>query len=382
MISNWYNIETNTSDSDGGSGGPRAKKRAQLIKDLANEQLVLSWLLDYFVAQISEDGADPFELLLAGNPQISNPIYLYLNGFYVGVQVVPQNAIDLINLLLNHPLLELDQFEIEQILTFEPELIGDISSFINSYPNDPLALQIIHDFIDLQQCDTTNPCNYDDFDNSFELFYNFYNVMSETNLNWLEFISEFVINTEIDVEFETLMLIYQLNCTECESSAFEQEIFEYFHSNPEEDPDLTIDCSSFVFIPVGPNGLYQSCGVSNIDIDFFYEAPAPHGYGYVKMKTDVIYFEMPRIREDGTIISSYEASLLSTQAVTYAEEQMEIQFAMSGPFHVLPTLQSAFVVNLNTILIPFGGRATLISNYGVVPIKSAEYWSPGTGPCN
>ncbi len=155
----------------------------------------------------------------------------------------------------------------------------------------------------------------------------------------------------------------------------------------EVDPDFTIDCISFAFIPVGSDLHYQSCGVTGIDIDFVYTCPNPHGWGFLKAKiSKVIYFEVPHIREnpDGTTytVTPLEASALCAEAVTVAEEAMEIQYEFSCPAtHGSSLLLSSFITHLNTTLVPFGARATLHSNYGVVPIRPASYYSTGMGPC-
>ncbi len=177
LVEAWFNRGNNSSTtntySGGSSGGPKSKIRVKLIQDLVNEQFIYDWLLDYLDINIGEDGTNmDIAFLLAGNPQIMNPIYLYLNGYYPNVTVNPQHVNSLISLLIDHNL-NLGNLEIEHILTFEPELITDIQSFLDNHPNDPLAIQIIHDFIDLQYCDTENPCVHTDYDNRFEEIYDY-----------------------------------------------------------------------------------------------------------------------------------------------------------------------------------------------------------------
>lgn len=179
IIDQWWDentgeiINNNNASGSGGGDGNNKSNRVKLIRDLVDEQFIVDWFLEYLNIQIGEDGTNmDIVALISGNPQITNPIYLYLNGYYTGVTVNSQYAIDLINLLVDHDL-NLSNLEIEHILTFEPELIEDIQTFLDAHPNDPLAIQIIHDFIDLQYCDTENPCIHTDYENQFENFYNY-----------------------------------------------------------------------------------------------------------------------------------------------------------------------------------------------------------------
>lgn len=164
-------------DTGGGASGT-APGKVRLMRNLSNEQVVLDWLLDYLNIQIGEDGANMDILhLLASNPQIANPLYLYLNGYYDNTTPQASVAEDLINLLLTYgpgagTQLNLDQDHIEHILVFEPGLINAIANFLVNHPDDPLAGQVVLAFLELQMCPYDGPpsCGTD-YPNDFAMIY-------------------------------------------------------------------------------------------------------------------------------------------------------------------------------------------------------------------
>ena len=102
--------------------------------------------------------------------------------------------------------------------------------------------------------------------------------------------------------------------------------------------DRNIDCKSLQFVPVGPTfsefnpeKIYQSCGVNNIDLDWTSSYLDERGNLRVHLVeyviTRTIYFEMPRIRENGSRISEGLASEICAKIIDEAEDAIEDKFA-------------------------------------------------------
>lgn len=226
-INTWIRIGSNTNGTT--ASNPNRKNRVRIIQDLSNEQLVIWYLLDWLEDNniiMSEDGLNSeYAQIIQENPQIANGIYKYLEGYYTGVVVVEQYAIDLLTLFVEHDF-TLSSDQIEHILTFEPDLIDDIDAFLDLH-NDPIAYQIIRDFISLQNSPTTNadPSFGDiDYDNDFEKILSFYNSLTPNNINWLSKLKVFIEEFNIELPYFDLMTFIIEDCTSCNVTNFENMV--------------------------------------------------------------------------------------------------------------------------------------------------------------
>jgi len=143
-------------------------------------------------------------------------------------------------------------------------------------------------------------------------------------------------------------------------------------SSEENDPDLKSDCGSWKYTPVGPNGNYQACGVSKIDLDYITTYTDTNGklrVDYIYYKFNVpIFFEFPRIRSNGFVVSSTEAATISANLRDRAEKALEERLGyMANPGGTV--IENAYLEILGGLLAPFGGRVSRNSNYGTVPIS-------------
>jgi len=137
----------------------------------------------------------------------------------------------------------------------------------------------------------------------------------------------------------------------------------------ERDPDFPSNCQSWAYTPASI-GTYQTCGVTDLRFDWIAThqgADATIYINYVQLKFGkTIYFEFPRTRVDGEVISPGLAAMLSATAKDAAEEILESQIESSPP----PTsgLQTEQLLNrflniLKTEISYYGGRVTYQNNY-------------------
>lgn len=148
LITNWVNQANTEQSTNLTRGGGGDSERVKLIRNLSNEQFVFDWLVNYLNLQIGEsNGQVQYWQILAGNPHVSNPIYLYLNNYY-------DNEIDeslvrsLLDLLISYDIV-LTQGEIKYLLVDNPNLISELIVFFNNHSQDPLAIQTASLHIDL-----------------------------------------------------------------------------------------------------------------------------------------------------------------------------------------------------------------------------------------
>lgn len=157
-----------------------------ILTDIKDEQRMLGWLTRNFL-QPNFGTPAPIDYinLFAANPHIAAEFYKYLQGFYEGIQVVEQNAIDLAELLVNNsPFFELHNYEIQHILTYDPDLIADIETFLADHPDDVMAIQVIHDFLSLEYCPPSSP-SCTDYPNEFEAILALYSSLNQNQYDWL-----------------------------------------------------------------------------------------------------------------------------------------------------------------------------------------------------
>jgi len=145
------------------------------------------------------------------------------------------------------------------------------------------------------------------------------------------------------------------------------------------DPDLTIDCASFHFEEINDHNIIVA-GVANVHVDFYYRAS--NRSGYFTMFSE-IWFEVPRLRSNGSIVPIGEAKRMCAQAVVDAEEEIEDIFKNVQPFQ--GAVRAKFIeilsANVRQWGVAGGGRATLQNNHGV-DLQPAVYVSIGPGWCN
>jgi len=147
------------------------------------------------------------------------------------------------------------------------------------------------------------------------------------------------------------------------------------------DPDFSSDARSWQYVPVGPDEHYQATGVSGLYYDYittYKDAQGKIRIEYVRYKFNTLYFEFPRVRADGSVISAMDAARLSAAAKDMAEEQVEMLLG-GQPRPATSTLENTFLTELRTMLAPFGARVSLTPNYGPVPVTpySKTLWGNG-----
>ncbi|MEM8909403.1 MAG: hypothetical protein AAGD05_16270, partial [Bacteroidota bacterium] len=179
----------NGNPSSGSPVAPHTNDKEQIVQILnliQNEQKLLGWLTQHFLEVHFGDPAPiAYVNFLASNPHLAGELYKYLQGFYSGVPIVTAHAVDLMNLMVDQPLLALHNLEVQQLLTFEPTLIANIHSFLTAHPNDAMALQVVHDFLSLQHCNFDNPCVHRDYPNNLAAIYTLYQNLSDAQYTWL-----------------------------------------------------------------------------------------------------------------------------------------------------------------------------------------------------
>ncbi|MEO5976196.1 MAG: RHS repeat-associated core domain-containing protein, partial [Chryseolinea sp.] len=150
----------------------------------------------------------------------------------------------------------------------------------------------------------------------------------------------------------------------------------------EVDPDLSSDAGSWQYVPVGPDGHYQSCAVVGLYYDVlttWSDGKGVYHVEYERFTYGTLYFEFPRIRIGGKeIIGGREAARLTAAAKDIAEELVEMKFA-GKPMPMHSTLEKTFLTQLRSILKPYGARVSTESNYGPVPtmIYKKSIWGNG-----
>lgn len=134
---------------------------------------------------------------------------------------------------------------------------------------------------------------------------------------------------------------------------------------------MSSDARSWQYVPVGPNEHYQATGVSGLYFDYittYVDGKGKFHLEYVNYKFNTLYFEFPRVRADGTVISAKEAALLSAAAKDLAEEQVEMILG-NQPRPMTAILENTMLTELRATLAPFGARVSLTPNYGTVPVN-------------
>ena len=136
--------------------------------------------------------------------------------------------------------------------------------------------------------------------------------------------------------------------------------------------DLSADCETFQFVPVSQGGKYQSCGVSNIDVDVTFE------HDFIPLQTVVkeyvfplFYFEFPRIRENGDFITKGEAAEFCANIVDNCEDQLE-DFCEDHKVLSKEIVSAKYYSLLNEAIKVQGGRVVKTTNYGAVPINELK----------
>ena len=223
--------------------------------------------------------------------------------------------------------------------------------------------------------DVLNDCSTDSFEDCL------CDVLIQEYFEKFELDESYILDEQLQSQIENSFELD--NCLDY--SEFQQEVYEYFYNNPEDIPDYDqlLDCISFDWLPVGPDEAYQSCGVINLDVDFYYFCVATGKFGRYNGKLATVYFEMPRKRSNGYFVTEFEASAEAVLAVDYAEDQLENIHGLSCPQSILPgSIGFEFKQFLDSALQPFGGRTTTTPQYGNVPVRPASYHRPLNGPCN
>ncbi|WP_229704718.1 hypothetical protein, partial [Mucilaginibacter phyllosphaerae] len=154
--------------------------------------------------------------------------------------------------------------------------------------------------------------------------------------------------------------------------------------NGAKDPDFPSNCASWAYMQVS-NGNYQVCGVNDLRFDYITEFQNSQGkleidyFRAIYSKT--IYFEFPKKRVDGTIITSSEAARLTALAKDNAEEILESQVESSPPPQSNTETQIMLNRYLNILrnqIQSYGGRITTNNNYGTTSVRT---YTKGIGGC-
>lgn len=141
--------------------------------------------------------------------------------------------------------------------------------------------------------------------------------------------------------------------------------------NPEvPDPDLPSNCDSWVYHSVAA-GDYQVAGVTNLRFDYISEYMGTDGKMHISYYrgtfTRPLYFEFPRIRDNGDFISPEAAAKLTAQIKDEAERILDSQVnASPTPKTALQSDQmiDRFFNILKYQMQQYGGRVTKVNNYG------------------
>ncbi|MGK6353076.1 hypothetical protein [Parapedobacter sp. DT-150] len=149
------------------------------------------------------------------------------------------------------------------------------------------------------------------------------------------------------------------------------------------DPDLPSNCDSWEYQPVS-GGVYQACGVRNLRFDYITEYMEGNNLKieyYRGTFTKTLYFEFPRVRANGSIISEKEAARLTAQIKDVAEEILESHVEASPP--PKNTFESNAMIDrfyniLQSKMAEHGGRVSKTNHYGTSKIKD---YSKSVVPC-
>lgn len=133
---------------------------------------------------------------------------------------------------------------------------------------------------------------------------------------------------------------------------------------------LWSDCESWDF---EQKGNLQVCGVSGMFFDFFFDAydngSNVTGISTISFPQDIIYFEMPYQRANGTIISKGEAANQCAKWYNQAENYIERTWVNKFPKGQGEKIRSQFLGELNRLMKNYGGRATKNNNYNAGKVK-------------
>jgi hypothetical protein len=143
---------------------------------------------------------------------------------------------------------------------------------------------------------------------------------------------------------------------------------------------LWSNCESWDF---EQKGNLQVCGVSGMFIDFFFDAydngSKVTGISTISFPQDIIYYEMPYRRADGTTISKGEAANLCAKWYNQAENYIEKNWANKFPQGQGEKIRSQFLGELNRLMKNYGGRATKNNNYNA---RKVNPYDTSTTPTN
>ena len=178
-------------NSTGGSGSGRpGNNKEDLIRDIqtsTNEQAMMAWLIPFLEDEYGSPLPSLIQQITIADPQIGQTIFLYMNGHF-GVTGNANNVHSLLDMLIalssNSPPLLLTANEIKHLLYVDPFLVNDIQNFLDNHPNRPKAIQVVHDFIGLQHCNS-NPCTHLSFSNNLEAIFQLYISLSQEDYAWL-----------------------------------------------------------------------------------------------------------------------------------------------------------------------------------------------------
>lgn len=131
---------------------------------------------------------------------------------------------------------------------------------------------------------------------------------------------------------------------------------------------LHSDCHSWSYQPVS-GGTYQACGMAGMYYDVFWVSFDPQTgkleLEYFNETLDPHFFEFPRIRAFGTIVTAAEAAESSADAFDAAESQTEKFFAKQTNRPSLTQVEAKFVETLKKLMENRGGRFSKFDNYNV-----------------
>jgi hypothetical protein len=135
------------------------------------------------------------------------------------------------------------------------------------------------------------------------------------------------------------------------------------------DWDLSSNCQSFKYVPVTSNQAYQVCAVKDMRWDYntVWQSGTNQYSAYVVGSfTKNLYFEFPRIRANGTVISACDAAKATALAKDQAENILESQIESSPPALSpvqITALRGRFMRILSAKMEEYGGRVNTTNNY-------------------
>jgi RHS repeat-associated protein len=137
---------------------------------------------------------------------------------------------------------------------------------------------------------------------------------------------------------------------------------------------LCSNCHSFSFYPKGPGGNYQVAAVTGVYFDWYYHSINEKGtlqVGLAQVKFNLLFFEFPRIRAGKKeIISPGMAATTIAKIIDEVNAGLDLSYLASQ----VPTQSNYYDAEryiykvLQTAVRQFGGRLSMNSNYGLVPI--------------